>query len=173
MIWLYLNIFYHIYSQYTLRIVNRGTTEMIFTSFNKNILVGKMEIIIIRFHKVSLVGKITVIFISLSKILWSVNGNKYYQLCKRYLAGQMEMNTFSFGNISSVDKIKKIVIGSYIDTLVGSNSLVGKMEKIIISFNIVSLVVKKVSATLLWPVIYFCRLNGNMYFQYQQKLVGR
>ena len=93
----------------------------------------------------------------------------------------MEINTISFGNISSVDKMKIIFISSYQDTLVGIKSLVGKMEMIIISFDKVSLVVKMhsaiflvmVLATILWSVTYFGRLNENAYYQLLQKLVCR
>ena len=85
-----------------------------------------------------------------------------------------------FDNYTLVGKITVIIISSYKDTLVGSKILVSKMEMIIISFYKVSLVLKcirniliMVSATLLWSVTYFARLNGNTYYQFLQKLVGR
>ena len=71
-----------------------GKAEIIFTSFNKNSL---MEIIIVRFDTVSIIS-----------------------FDKDALVGKMEINTISFGNISSVDKMKIIFISSYKDTLIGS-----------------------------------------------------
>ena len=69
------------------------------------------------------------------------------------------MNTISYGNISSVDKMKIIFNSSYKDTLVGGKILVGRMEMIIISFYKVLFVVKMHSAIfliiVLWSVTHF------------------